>query len=745
MSDVASSRRHFLRVALAAGGALALGVDLTGCTNFDPKTVAHYGRTHEFRPNAWLKILPDDRIVFLLDRVEFGQGTTTSHAALIADELEVDPAKITVEHAPASRDYDLPLLDLGFQSTGGSSSVRTSWEPLRKAGAVAREMLKAAAASEWDVPIEELKVDDGVISHAAKAKRTTYGKLLATACRQPVPDPPLKPASQWKWIGKSVVRLDGRPKVDGSAVYGIDVRVPGMLTAVVVRSPVLAGKLKSFRADAAKAQPGVVDVFEIPTGVAVVAKSYWEARTASKKLDITWDEGPLAKTTTASLRADYAARAKSPGAKVQSAGDVEKAWSGGGKVLEAVYEVPYLAHATMEPQNATAHFTGNRCEVWAPTQSPGLVVEEVFRITHLDRGAIEVHTTHVGGAFGRRLMQDYVAEAVHCSMHTGKPVKVVWSREDDLTHDFYRPMTYNVLKGAIDASGKITGWFHRIVAQSPAAQTAEMMAQAAFPYGMPESMKAMLSRTAAGYYKSGTLPDMSVLDGAHDFAYAIPNLQVEHVTVDLPVPCGFWRAVGHSENVYIVESFVDELARAAGKDPLEVRRAMLAGSPQHLAVLDRAAKESGWGTPPPKGVSRGIAVCKAFGTYVAQVAEVSVEDGVRVRRIVAAVDCGTVVNPDLVKAQVESAIVFGLSAALRQRVTLKDGKVEQTNFHTYEPVRMVESPKIEVHLIASDAPPQGAGEPGLPPLAPAVANAIFAATGKPVRTLPIEVAMAEAK
>lgn len=745
MSDPLASRRDFLRVAAAAGGALAVGVLLPACHNYDPKMVAHFGHTREFKPNAWLKILPDDRIVFLLDRVEYGQGTTTSHATLIAEELEVDPQRIQVEAAPASRDYDLPLMDLGFQITGGSSSVRTSWEPLRKAGAVAREMLKAAAAAEWDVAIEEVVASDGVITHAATGKRATYGKLTAKAVRQPVPDPELKPAEKMKWIGKSVGRLDARIKVDGSAVYGIDVRVPEMLTAVVVRSPVLGGTVKSFQGDAAKAERGVVDVFPIPSGVAVVAKTYWQARSAAKKVAVTWDEGPLAKVSSASLRADFIERAKGAGSQIQNDGDVESAWAGN-KVVEAVYEVPYLAHATMEPQNATAHVVNGRCEVWAPTQSPGLTMEEAIRITGLERSAIEIHTTHIGGAFGRRSMTDFVAEALHASMHMKKPVKVVWSREDDFQHDFYRPMTYNVLKGAVDGSGKIVGWFHRIVAQSVASQVTETFVRAVSPTGMPQSMKDMLGRTAAGFYKSGSLPDLGIVDGARDFDYAIPSIRVEHVTVDLSVPCGFWRAVGHSENVYIVESFVDELARAANRDPLEVRRKMLAHSPQHLGVLDRVAKEVGWGNAPPKGIFRGISVCKAFGTYCAEVAEVSMEkSGPRVHRVVAAIDCGTVVNPDIVRSQVEGAILFGLSAALRQRITLKDGKVEQTNFHTYEPLRMFETPKIEVHIIKSDASPQGVGEPGVPPIAPAVANAIFAATGKPVRSLPIDVALQERK
>jgi CO/xanthine dehydrogenase Mo-binding subunit len=740
VSEALASRRDFLRVGLSAAGALMVGISLPACQNYEPKTALYFGQTGKFKPNAWLAIGRDDKIVFYLDRVEMGQGTTTSHATLVAEELEVDPRRISVEHAPAAREYDNPDPDLGFQITGGSTSVRTSWEPLRKAGAVAREMLKSAAAAEWGVPAAEVVAKDGAVSHAASGKSATYGKLVASASRQPVPDPALKPASERKWIGKPLGRLDALSKVNGSAVYGIDVRVPGMAFAVVVRSPTVGGNLRSFRAEAAKKEPGVIDVFEIPSGVAVVAKSTWEARSAAKKVEADWDGGPLAKASSKSLRADYAERAKTEGSEIKSEGSVEKAWSGA-KVVEAVYEAPYLAHATMEPQNATAHVTGDRCEIWAPTQSPGLAMEEAMRITGLDRAAIQIHTTQLGGGFGRRLVQDFVAEAIHVSKRARRPVKVVWSREDDLANDFYRPMTHNVLKGAVDASGDVAGWFHRIVAQSIVSTITEKWLVAIGSSRMPQSMKAMLGRTAGGFYRSGTLADSSAIEGAGDFAYAIPNLRVEHAIVDPGVPVGFWRAVGHSENAFIVESFLDELAHAAKKDPYEVRRKLLAGSPRHLGVLDRAAKEAGWGSPPKKGVGRGIAVSKSFGSYCAQVAEVSYDGALRVHRVVAAIDCGTVINPDIVAAQVESAIVFGLSAALYQQITLEDGRVQQSNFHRYEALRMADVPAIEVHLVKIDEPPSGVGEPGLPPVAPAVANALFAATGKRVRSMPFEAAL----
>lgn len=742
---VEAGRRGFLRAALGAGGALVLGVSLPACAPYDVKTVAHFGRTGQFHPNAWLTIFPDDRVMLVLDRVEMGQGTATSHAMLLGEELEVDPRRIVFEHAPAVREYDNPAPELGFQITGGSTSVHGSWEPLRRAGASAREMLKAAAATEWGVEVKDLSVEDGVVTHAATGRKASYGKLVKTASRMPVPgDVPLKAPEAMRWVGKSMARIDARAKVTGTAEYGIDVALPGMLTAVVLRCPVLGGVVKAFHAEEARAQPGVEAVVAIPNGVAVVARTYWEARRAARKVKVEWDEGALAKVSTESLRRDYAARAKQPGNEVRSDGDAEAALRSG-KVVEAVYEVPYLAHATMEPQNATAHVTRDRCEIWAPTQSPGLAVEEAIRITGLDRDAISVHTTAIGGGFGRRLQQDYVSEALHVAKAVGKPVKVVWSREDDMTHDFYRPMTYNVLRGAVDAQGRVTAWWHRIVSQSIIAQIGATWIPAMAPSSWPQGLKAFLGRTAASFYESGSMTDPSAVEGAGDFAYSIPNIRAEHALVEPGVPVGFWRGVGHSENAFIVESFLDELAHAAKKDPVELRRALLAGSPRHLGVLERAAREAGWGTAPPRGVFRGVGVTKAFGSYCAQVAEVSVEGAsVRVHRVVSAIDCGRVVNPDLVRAQVESGVLFGLSAALRQRITLKAGRVQETNFHRYDAVRMEETPRIEVHIVDSREPPTGVGEPGLPAVAPAVCNAIFAATGKRIRALPIEAALKEA-
>jgi CO/xanthine dehydrogenase Mo-binding subunit len=738
------SRRDFLRAGAAITGGLVIGFVLPGCHAPDAATAHRADEKREFAPNAWLRITPDDHVVFVLDRVEMGQGTMTSHCTLLAEELEIDPARIEVRLAPSHRSYDNPDAQLGFQITGGSSSVRTSWTPLRAAGATAREMLRAAGAESFGAPIEECKAENGTIVHAPSGRRSTYGKLCLAAAHQPMTTPALKPTSQFQRIGKDAVRLDARMKVDGTGIFGIDVERPGLLTAVIVRSPTLGGTVKRFDARAAKALPGIVDVFEVPSGVAVVASRYWQARAAASKVEVTWDAGPLAGLDSAWIWKTYEARAKTPGDKIRAEGDFAAAYARGAKTVEATYRVPYLAHATMEPMNATAHVTDDRCDIWAPTQSPGLAVEEAHRLTGLPREAIQVNGTLLGGGFGRRLEQDYVADAVNVSMRLKRPVKVVWSREDDMTNDAYRPMTHNVLRGAVDEKGEISAWFHHIVAQSIVSRVGEKWASAILPSGMPGPLKGLLARTAASMYGRGLTVDASSVEGASDFAYAMPNLRVEYTRVDPQVPVGFWRGVGSSENVFISESFLDELAHAGGKDPYQLRRALLKDAPRNLRVLDLAAKQAGWGTPTAPGIGRGIAQAQCFGSYAAHVAEVSVTGHeVRVHRVVCAVDCGLVVNPDLVRCQVESAIVFGLSAALKQRITFARGRVEQTNFHQFQALRMHEMPKIEVHIVPSDEPPSGIGEPGLPPLAPAVTNAIFAATGRRIRELPIERALEE--
>ncbi len=737
-------RRDVLRYGLGAGGALLVQIALPGCRPARSAADPHAG---DFVPNAWIRVAPDDRVAFVLDRVEMGQGTMTSHAQLVAEELEIDPARLVVELAPADRAYDNPDSQLGFQVTGGSTSVSTSYDPLRTAAATAREMLKAAAARRWGVGLASCVAADGEIRHPPSGRSARYGALAADAAREPVPPraPELKPASAFTWIGKSVPRLDAPSKLDGSAVYGIDVRLPGLHTAVVLRAPALGAKMKGFDAAGARREPGITDVLEVPTGVAVVGTSYWRARRAAALVKVEWTAGTTSLDSEL-LRRALRSRLARDAHKMRTDGDVAAAEHASSQIIDAVYETPYLAHATLEPQNATAIVRDGRCEVWAPTQSLGLAREALRRLTGYAYDDIVLHQTLLGGGYGRRLAQDYVVEAATIALRTRKPVKVVWSREDDMAHDHYRPMSAHLLRASFARSGAVTSWTHRVAAQSIIAQIAEEWGQSLVPNRFPLSFKRAAARAAATAYAGNAVPDMSAVEGARELAYAIPNVSVEFAPVNVDVPVGWWRSIGHSNNAFAVEAFFDEVAREAKRDPFELRRELLAGAPRQRAVLELAAEKSGWAHPPKSGIFRGIAQTTAFGTAISMVAEVSVEGRhVRVHRVVAAVDCGRVVNPDLVATQVEGGIGFGLGAALHQEITLRQGAVVQSNFHDFPSLRMVEMPAVEVHLVASDAHPSGIGEPGVPLVAPAVANAILRATGSPVRSMPLLGALKEAR
>jgi isoquinoline 1-oxidoreductase beta subunit len=733
------SRRTFL--VGSAGGALVVGCALgpTGGPIWQ-----HFRRTGELRPSAWIRILADNTVIFTLDRVEMGQGTTTSHAALVCEELEVDPRKLVIQPADADRSYDNPDSQLHVQVTGGSTSTRTSWQPLREAGATARELLRQGAAATWKVPVAECVAADGAIRHPRTGRSATYGALIHAAALQSVSRVKLKPAKDWKWIGKSLDRLDARPKVDGSGVYGIDVSLPGLLTAVIVRPPVRGATLARLDATAARARRGVVDVIALPQGVAVVATGYWEARTAADRLDLAWDEGHAGTIDSRDLARAYDRMAEVPGAKtVRDDGDAYAATAerAGRTVVEASYRAPYLAHAPMEPQNATAWLRDGRCEVWAPTQAPGVVRFRVADAIGLDLGDVAIHTTLVGGGFGRRLFADFAVEAAVLAQRLGRPVKVIWSREDDQENDWYRPMAVSRVRGAVER-GAITGWLHRLVTQSVLFSEAGDFAGGLVPDGAPRALRRVLAQSAPRMFLRATVPDMTSSEGARDLPYAIPDLRVELTTTDPGIPAGSWRSVGHSHTAFVTESFLDELIHAAGLDPYRARRALLAGHPRWLAVLDLAAGKAGWGTPLPAGVGRGIAVHESFDSVCAEVVEASVQGNrVVVHRVVAAIHCGLAVNPGLVAAQVESAVIFGLSAALKQQITFQRGRVQETNFHTYRSLRMFECPVIETHIVPSTDDPTGVGEPGLPPVAPALCNAIFAATGKRIRSLPIEAAL----
>lgn len=735
------NRRTFL--VSSASSALVVGCAL-GPTG--GRVWRHHRRTGEFQPNAWIRILPDDTVIFTLDRVEMGQGTMTSHAALVCEELEVDPKRLRIEAAHASRDFDNPDKQLRIQITGGSTSTQSSWTPLREAGAVAREMLRKGAAATWRVPVRECVAAAGAIQHAPTGRKLRYGELVRAAAAQDVPKVRLKEPAQWKLIGTSVDRLDTRPKVDGSGIYGIDVRLPGMLTAVIVRPPVRGARLKSLDASRTRARRGVVDVVELPEGVAVVAKGYWEARTGAELLAVTWHDTPLSNVDSPALFASFEKLTTREGDKTaRDVGDAYAATRRGAPArIEAIYRAPYLSHATMEPQNATAWVIDGRCDVWSPTQTAGIARWRVAEALGFDLEDVAIHTTLIGGGFGRRLLVDYAVEAARLAQRVRKPVKVIWSREDDQENDWYRPMAVSRLVGSVDGGTDtpIRGWLHRLVSQSIVADTAGDFVGAIVPNATPRALRRMFAEDVPRATARGTIVDETSVEGAADLPYAIPNLRVEYTPVETGIPVGFWRSVGHSHNAFVTECFFDELAHAAGKDPFELRRALLAKHPRHKAVLELAAAKAGWGTPPPTGVGRGIAVHESFGSFCAQVIEASVETNrVRVHRVVAAIDCGRVVNPGLVAAQIESAVIFGLSAALKQQVTFARGRVQETNFHSYRALRMFECPTIETHIVASTETPSGVGEPGVPPVAPALCNAIFAATGKRLRSLPVEAAL----
>lgn len=704
------NRRNFLRAGAAGATALVIGFYLPG--RYEALAASPAPGAMPFAPNAWIRVGTDGLVTILIDKSEMGQGVVTSLAMLAAEELECNWAKIRFEFAPADKAYFNPLF--GLQGTGGSTSVRASWEPLLKAGATAREMLIEAAATKWGVEKSECHAERGVVIHAPSKRRLSYGMLADTA-RQLAPpkNVTLKDPKNYRFVGKATKRLDTPDKVNGLAEFGIDVRVPGMLHAVVARCPVFGGKAASFDATKAKAVPGVRQVLLVSNGIGVVADNTWSAMEGRRALEIKWDEGPNASLSSADISKRFAERADQPGAVARKEGDAGAAFGTAARKIEAVYEVPYLAHATMEPMNCTAHVRTDGCDIWAPTQFQTFTQGTGAKIAGLKPEMVQVHTTFLGGGFGRRAEMDFVTDAVELSKAMGAPVQVTFSREDDMQHDFYRPASYCRQGAALDADGWPLAWTSRIACSS------------------------ILSRFFPGAVKNGL--DSSSVEGAADIPYAILNIFVDYQLTETPVPVGFWRSVGHSQNAFFSECFLDEIAAAGGKDPYELRRRLLAKQPRHLGVLELAAAKAGWGTPPPAGRFRGIAVMKSFESYVAQVAEISIakDTGVRVHRVVCAVDCGRVVNPDTVVAQMESAIVYGLTAALKGAITISRGRVEQDNFNDYDMLRINEMPVVEVHIVPSQNPPGGVGEPGTPPIAPAVCNAIFAATGKRIRRLPI--------
>lgn len=698
---VALSRRAFLATgaSLAGGLCLALRLPLAGAA----------GPTAEpaFAPNAFVHIASDGVVTLTLHKSEMGQGAHSGLAAILADELDVDLAAVRLVMADEDPAY---YLAMGMMGTGGSTSIRMSWDTLADAAASARAMLVAAAARTWQVEPAACRTDVGTV-RGPSGQVLRYGELAALAATLPLPEkPPRKPPAEYRYIGKPTARVDNLQKVTGQAQFGIDVTLPGLLTAVVLRAPQFGGTLESFDAAAAQALPGVRKIVAIESGVGVIADGYWQARRAAQKITVTWRPAALAMDD-ASIAGALDAALRQPGSPARRDGDVDAALKAAGKTLEATYRLPFLAHACLEPMNATAHVQGDRCEIWAPTQGQTRSRDAAAALLGISRERVTVHTTYLGGGFGRRFEVDFVLDAVALSRAVGAPVKVVWSREDDLAHDFYRPAAVHRLVAAFDGKTP-SAWQHRIASPSIQRRLA------------PDTVKAGIDRT--------------VVEGVRELPYAIPNVAVDCALVETGVPVGYWRSVGSSGNAFVVESFVDELADAAGEDPLAFRRRLLAGQPRHLRVLELAAERAGWGQALPEGRARGLAVHMSYGSYVAQVVEVEVADGApRVRRVVCAIDCGRHVNPDQVVAQMEGGIVYGLTAALYGAVPIADGSARIGNFDTYPLLRLDRMPRIEVHVVSGDQPPGGTGEPGVPPLAPAVANALFALTGQRLRSLPL--------
>jgi CO/xanthine dehydrogenase Mo-binding subunit len=709
------SRRQLLVTGAAAGGGLLLGFRLDAWPR-GARSAATKEADPAFAPNAFIRIGRDGRVTLIMNQVEMGQGTYTSMPMLLAEELEVGLDQVHLEHAPADdKLYGLPIF--GMQMTGASTSVRLLYEPLRRAGASARSMLVAAAAQTWSVDPSSCRARRGAVTHIPTGRKLGYGALADKASTMPVPTQvALKDPKEFKLIGTPAKRLDTPAKVNGTTQYGIDIRLPGMKIAAVAVSPVVGGKLVSVDDSKAKAIVGVSQIVRLDDAVAVVADHMWAAKKGIEALTLRWDDGPNGTVNTADVVRGLTAAADASGVVVRNEGNVSAVMAGASKKLESVYEVPFLAHAAMEPINCTVHVRPDRCEVWTGSQVLPRVQAAAARVTGLPPESVVVHNFYLGGAFGRRLEVDYVPLAVRIGQRVQGPVKVIWDREADIQHDVYRPYYYDRFSAALNAEGRPIAWMHRIVGPS------------------------IFARWGSPFFKDGIDPD--AVDGAEQLLYDIPAIRVEYVRHEEPMlNTGFWRGVGVTHNMFVIESFMDELAAAAKQDPVAYRRALLSKKPRAKAVLDVAAREAGWGEPLPEGRGRGVAVLySGWGSFLAAVAEASVSktDEVRVHRVVCAVDCGTVVNPDTVKAQIEGGIIFGIGGALWGEVTLKNGRVQQSNFHDVRVLRINEAPRVEVHLVRNFEAPGGIGEPGTAVTAPAVANAVFAATGKRIRKLPLE-------
>ena len=736
MATLSLDRRSFLKTGAAAGTGLCIGFHIPAdaapsSAADDPAQQQEKKTPNPF--NAWVHITPDNRITLLLEKSEMGQGIMTAVPMILAEELCVDWKNVTVQQAPTDP-------DVYNHGTGGSGSVAGCWLPMRRAGAAAREMLVSAAAARWGVNTNTCVAKSGGVLHGSRNNFLTYGELANDAAKLPIPNlnaVQLKNSDDFTIVGKATPRFEAAAKTNGRAIFGIDSRVPGMQYAVVARCPIFGGRVKSFDAAKAKAVPGVRDVFSIDPvttgafsagGVAIIADNSWAAMQGRKALEVKWDEGPNAAESSETLHKQFLDNASKPGKPYRNDGDADAAIASASKKVDATYEFPFAAHATMEPMNCTVHIRPDSAEAWVPTQAPQWAQDIIAGVSKLPKDKIKVSTTLMGGGFGRRYMADFVMEAAQISKQTGKPVMVLWTREDDMQHDFYRPASYHHFSGAIDDKGNIAAWKH---------------------FQTSTSIEAMWNP------KGKEAPEKSEFATAAFIPYQTPHYRVEYTLAESGVPRAWWRSVEHSTSGFVVECFVDELASAVGADPLEFRLRSIGadrkipdftdpkeGKPLDTArlkgVLKLAAEKAGWSSPLPKGVARGIAGYFSFNTYTAAVAEVSLKDGMpRIHRLVYAVDCGRPVNPDGIRSQVEGAAIYGLSAALHDAITIKNGAVVQTNFHEYQMPRIADTPKTEIHIVESKEEPTGIGEPGLPVVAASVCNAIYSLTKKRVRRLPI--------
>jgi isoquinoline 1-oxidoreductase beta subunit len=727
-AEAGVSRRAFLKfgatLSAAASGGMLLGFSLPAAAaraHGTPARASIIGGDASdepsggvFAPDAFIRIDRNSVVTLVMPKVEMGQGVYTSLPMLIAEELEVPLNSVTLDHAPPDgKLYGDPLLG-GAQITGGSTSIRYAWLPMRQAGATARTLLISAAAKQWGVDPASCHARAGQVIHAATGRRLDYGKLVDAAAKLPVPtNVTLKKPEEFTLIGKPTDRLDSPEKVDGAARFGFDVRLPGMRYAVIVNSPVFGGTVQSVDSTRATQVPGVHDVVNIGDAVAVIGVHTWAGKQGAAALDIKWNNGSGANVSMQQIVADLAEASKRDGAVARKDGDVGKAFGTATKRVDAVYQQPFLAHATMEPINCTVHVRPDSCEIWTGTQVPTFARDAAAKITGLPPEKITIHNFLLGGGFGRRLEVDAIVQALKIGKQVGAPVKVFWSREEDIQHDMFRPYYYDRISAGLDAKGRPVAWQHRIAGSS------------------------VMARFAPSSMKDGVDPD--AVEVAADLPYDLPNQLIEFVRQEpRNVPTAFWRGVGPTRSAFVVESFIDELAASAGVDPVKYRLELLTHSPRAANVLQVAARSAGWGSPMPKGQGRGIAVINAFGSYFSMVVEVTVKDGeVIVNRVVCAVDCGMTVNPKTVEAQVQGGVIFGLTAALHGEITIKNGRVEQSNFTDYRMLRINETPTIEVHIVKSSEAPGGVGEPGTAALSPAVVNAIFAATGKRLRTLPV--------